>query len=534
MPARKPGTRKPATAAISNKVAKKSIKPTVDSAQETNNKYLEKIRTETGDTLDYDSNYHYGFPVIGRESVALNELNRVFNVRSLQSEQKLDTLLKDSLQTNGLRNPIVVNRDFNVLDGHRRLYHLHLLVSEGVIIDSHPIKVLIVDVPDNQIAYYQYLTGIEKGHNEEEKQIAIFKFLQDNPDVSDREVARKFAVSNTAVSDISKVIDAAPSLIPRLIARQINKTSAIKIVESARKIKKTPAEVAEVAEKVIANLVGKDKLPESEDDQPLKPLPTSSVVKVVSELYPKFKVSEAGQSTPTAKKLLSDLFLQLNPQGVPVKGLQNYNATIDVALIAQIEALLNVSESKVNTSKVYSVTEITEYTPSFEQLDLWRLYTGLTVGEESTVALKSEDAWHFADENSEIVDNLLPSQIKRNRQFAAGLDWCTVKIKDYSFEDLDELAQKHDLSLVIVNLVLVEDEAEDEDEEDEKDITREEYKSNIGDIDEEDEEEETNIDFSKLTDDTDDGNSLEAMLGQLQQAEDDELEFDEDDMDDDE
>jgi ParB-like nuclease domain len=541
MPARKPGTRKPASVATSNKITKKTIKPATDSAQETNNKYLEKIKGETGDTLDYDSNYHYGFPVIGRELVALDVLKRVFNVRSLQSEQKLDTLLKDSLQTNGLRNPIVVNRDFNVLDGHRRLFHLHLLVSEGVIIDSHPVKVLIVDVPDNQIAYYQYLTGIEKGHNEEEKQIAIFKFLQDNPDVADREVARKFAISNTTVSDISKVIDAAPSLIPRLIARQINKTSAVKIVESARKIKKTPAEVAEVAEKVITNLVGKDKLPVDENTQPLKPLPTSSVVKVVSELYPKFKVSEAGQSTPTAKKLLSDLFLQLNPQGVPTKGLQNYTLTVDVALISQIEALLNVSESKVNTSKVYSITKITEYTPSYAQLDLWRLYTGLTISEESTVALRADDTWHFADENSEIIDNLLPTQIKRNREFAGGLDWCTVNLADYSFEDLNELAQKHDLSLVIVNLVLVEDEAEDEDEEDEKDMTREEYKSNIGDIDEEeDEEEETNIDFSEITaqletDDTDDENSLEAMLGQLKQADDDdELEFDEDDMEDDE
>lgn len=520
MPARKPGTRKPATASTSSKVAKKSIKPAaIESTQETNNKYLEKIRTETGDTLDYNADYHYGFPVIGRESVSLKELNRVFNVRSLQSEQKLDTLLKDSLQTNGLRNPIVVNRDFNVLDGHRRLHHLHLLVSDGVIIDSHPVKVLIVDVPDSQIAYYQYLTGIEKGHNEEEKQIAIFKFLQDNPEVSDREVARKFAVSNTAVSDISKVIDAAPSLIPRLIARQINKTSAIKIVESARKIKKTPAEVAEVAEKVIANLVGKDKLPADESNQPLKPLPTSSVVKVVSELYPKFKVSESGQSTPTAKKLLSDLFLQLHPQGAPTKGLQNYSLTVDTALIAQIEALLNVSESKVNTSKVYSITEITEYTPSYAQLDLWRLYTGLTVSEESTVALRADDTWHFADENSEIIDNLLPAQIKRDRQFTGGLDWCTVNLSDYSFEDLDELAQKHDLSLVIVNLVLAESEEEEDIEEDIED------------------EGETNIDFSSLTaqletDDTDDGYSLESMQGLLQ-ADELELEFDEDDMEDD-
>lgn len=526
MPARKPGTRKPVTASTSSKVAKKSI---TDSIRETNNKYLEKIKGETGDTLDYDSNYHYGFPVISRELLALDTLKRVFNVRSLQSEQKLDVLLKDSLQTNGLRNPIVINRGSNVLDGHRRLHHLLLLVSEGVIVDSHPVKVLVVDVPDSQIAYYQYLTGIEKGHNEEEKQIAIFKFLQDNPDVSDREVARKFAVSNTAVSDISKVIDAAPSLIPRLIARQINKTSAIKIVESARKIKKSPAEVAEVAEKVIANLVAKDKLPVGEDDQPLKPLPTSSVVKVVSELYPKFKVSETGQSTPTAKKLLSDLFLQLNPQGVPTKGLQSYSLTVDCNLIAQIESLLNV-ESKVNTSKVYSITEITEYTPSYDQLDLWRLYTGLTTSEESTIALRGKDNWYFADENSEIIDNLLPPQIKRNRVFDAGLDWCTVRTLDYSFEDLDELAQKHDLSLVVVNLVLV--------DEDEDDMTREEYKSNIGEpLDEDEEEEGTNIDFSKLTaqlaDDTDGENSLEAMLGQLQQADDDddEFELDEDEED---
>jgi hypothetical protein len=535
MPARKPGTRKPATVSTSSKVAKKSIKPTTDSAQETHRKYLEKIRNDTGDTLDYDSNYHYGFPVVGRESVALNELKRVFNVRSLQSEQKLDTLLKDSLQTNGLRNPIVVNRDFNVLDGHRRLWHLHLLVDEKIIIESHPIKVLIVDVHDSQIAYYQYLTGIEKGHNEEEKQIAIFKFLQDNPDVSDREVARKFAVSNTAVSDISKVIDAAPSLIPRLLSRQINRTSAIKIVEGARKIKKNPAEVAEVAEKVIANLVGKDKLPVDENDQPLKPLPTSSVVKVVSELYPKFKISESGQSTPTAKKLLADLFLQLSPQGVPVKGLQSYSLTVDTALIAQIEALLNVSESKVSTSKVYSITEITEYTPSYNQLDLWRLYTGLTVSEESTVALKADDTWHFADENSEIIDNLLPTQIKRNREFAGGLDWCTLNLADYSFEDLDELAQKHDLSLVIVNLVLAEG---DEDDDDEKDLTQEEYKSNIGEPIDDDDEEETNINFISLSaqlmdedeDGTVDGSSLEVMSGLLLQADDElELEFDEDD-----
>jgi hypothetical protein len=515
MPARKPGTHKPVT----GKVAKK-IKPataTTDSTQETNGKYLEnleKIKSETGDTLDYNENYHYGFPVIGRESVALGALKRFFNVRSLQSEQKLDVLLKDSLQTNGLRNPIVVNRDFKVLDGYRRLHHLLMLVTEGVIIASHPVKVLIVDIPDSQIAYYQYLTGIEKGHNEEEKQIAIFKFLQDNPDVSDREVARKFAVSNTAVSDISKVIDAAPSLVPRLLSRQINRTSAIKIVESARKIKKNPAEVAEVAEKVIANLVGKEKLPVDENDQPLKPLPTSSVVKVVSELYPKFKPSESGQSTPTAKKLLTDLFLQLRAAGNPIKGLQDYTLTVDMSLIAQIEALLNVGDSKRVNNKAYSVLEITEYTPSYNQLDLWRLYTGLTVSEEGTVALKGNDTWYFADENSEIIDNLLPTQVKRDRQFAGGLDWCEVRITDFSFEDLDDLAQKHDLSLVVVNLVKIE---EDEDTEEE-------------------EEEETNIDFQSLTAQlavNDDENSLEAMLGQLQQADDDEIEFDEDDMEDD-
>jgi ParB-like chromosome segregation protein Spo0J len=528
MPARKPGTRKPATASTSSKVAKKTIKHTADSAQETDNKYLEKVKSETGDTLDYNADYHYGFPVIGRELGGLDALKRVFNVRSLQSEQKLDTLLKDSLQTNGLRNPIVVNRDFNILDGHRRLYHLHLLASEGVITPSHPVKILVVDVPDNEIAYYQYLTGIEKGHNEEEKQIAIFKFLQDNPDVSDREVARKFAVSNTTVSDISKVISAAPSLIPRLIARQINKTSAIKIVESARKIKKTPAEVAEVAEKVIANLVGKDKLPAGEDDQPLKPLPTSSVVKVVSELYPKFNaINEKGQTTPTAKKLLADLFLQLRPQGYPNKGLQDYSLTIDVSLVAQIETLLNVSETKVNTSKTYSVTEITEYTPSFEQLDLWRLYTGLTVSEESTVVLRGDDNWHFADENSEIIDNLLSTQIKRNRQFAAGIDWCTVKINDFSPEQLCELAQKHDLSLLIVNLVLVEDAEDDTPESEEEEE------------DKENEEEVTNINFSKLTSelggDDDDTYNLETMLGELKQADDDDdFEFDEDEDYDDE
>jgi ParB-like chromosome segregation protein Spo0J len=441
MPVRKPGTR-----------TKSNVTPIVTSSKKVKETSLIPDKADNPDL-------YYGYKVLDRTSIEFGGIKRVFNVRSLSNETAIDNELLESIKAVGVKNPLILNSDYELLDGHRRFYH-----AKQVFELTDKTDVIIIDIKPEEVAYFQYLTGLEKGHTKDERDTAILKFASANPELSDREIAKRFGLgSNATVSNLTKIIKDAPSLTKYVLSRQISKASAVDLVVEARKHKKEPEKVAKA---LIEELVRTDKL-NTDDTEATKPITRTVTNKILSTLIPKYLPANAkSQSVPTAKKLLKDLFCHLNPVGDASDDRQEYNAHVHLDLIKQIELLLNGSIAdryKHKFHKEFNLERKTEYIKSDNLYTLWNFYTGLTLSSSITICLATEENYFFADENSEFMEDILSNhEVALDRGFHDGSDWCQIEKSVLSEDNLIEIAKKQDLHLLIIDLVVVTGDDEDE------------------------------------------------------------------------
>lgn len=143
--------------------------------------------------------------------------------------QVLDPKLLESIRVNGVEDPIVVTPKLVLLDGHRRYTALNALAEEQGK-PSIPVRVLIKDIPDNEIAKYQYTTGHDrKNISSQDTLRAVTRHAERNPELSDRDLAVIFRVSPSTVFTCTRIMRV-PSLKNLVTNKLLTQNAAIQII----------------------------------------------------------------------------------------------------------------------------------------------------------------------------------------------------------------------------------------------------------------------------------------------------------------
>jgi len=194
----------------------------------------------------------HGYKVLGASRVKHTELNRGYNLRSDKNVKNV-TDLTESIKNNGVTAPIHITPSKIVLDGFRRLETCDV-VATAISEDALEVPVIIVDVPLEDIPLYQHRCGLAKGVSEKEHIQAIVEFAVRNPKMEGKEIAVKFAVSETTVSKAIRLHREAPALYEKVTEGTIAQKAALEVIATAKKEKLVPDELGlKVIDTVVQN-----------------------------------------------------------------------------------------------------------------------------------------------------------------------------------------------------------------------------------------------------------------------------------------
>jgi ParB/RepB/Spo0J family partition protein len=425
------------TTTTKKKATPKASAESTDNVEVTNDTVVNPVLTETPQRL------LYGFPVLAEKIIAIGDITKKFNIRSQKNEEANDAELQASIKTSGVLNPVIINDRYELLDGYRRFYNAKKVGVKEV-------PATIVDVPDNQIALFQYLCGLEKGLTKEENSDAILKYSVDNPDELDIDIAKKFGVSHTTVSNITKIQRKAPSLAVLVAEKRISQRSALKVVEESTKHRKN---AEECAVKLINQI--KPKLAASK-----APIKSGEIIRALKEVIPgvSFK-EEKGKTEPNTRKLLQDLFLALKPVGDAVGNKQEYTAILNTDFMNLIGTVLgtpNFSTAVPQLSKEpeekFTVTHKTKKLAIIDNGDIIKTFLDESfANEDKSIFVRVDDTLYCLDEQADFWSE--QQDINGKFEVINGLSWYSIDSKDV---DIAHGAKNLGLNSIVIIQLLIE------------------------------------------------------------------------------
>lgn len=190
-------------------------------------------------------------------------IKRDFNIRSAKNVQKVDDIL-DSIRVNGVKEAIKINLNGINVDGARRLFCLDLIAEEKQL-PSIDVEVLPLDIADEEIPHYQYLTFARTGISTREKNAAIYEYVLRNPNENNADIARKFTVSKGVLNSVSRIIRATDELTSLVIEDEIAQNAALCIINSV--LKQKPIDEIDDQDKVAIKALTDILKPEIEKEK---------------------------------------------------------------------------------------------------------------------------------------------------------------------------------------------------------------------------------------------------------------------------
>lgn len=248
----------------------------------------------------------------GMYSFTLDKIVKGDNIRDAARVKKVDDI-KDSIEVNGLKVPVTCNCDMVLLDGYRRLHVLETLYPK---LDAE-IPVLIIDVPHNEISFYQYQTMQRTGISQKEGSYAITRYKTQNPYMNDKAIALKFGIDPKTVTKALTLYNASPELNDLVLSNKVSQNAALQVIEQVVGGDKP---TTTVAKKKIQNKLAtvveclKNELKEADPDKLAKPLNLNKINSILtareeSPILPPAKEKESKQIP--AKKQAIDILKKL-------------------------------------------------------------------------------------------------------------------------------------------------------------------------------------------------------------------------------
>lgn len=200
-------------------------------------------------------------------------VSKVKSGANIRNEVKLVKSLPpllESISKNGINTPLQVNLDGTLIDGFRRFACASKL-------ELTEVPVLVIDIPDSEIPFYQFLTMEREGIDESERGVAVFTYTLLNPTLVQARIAEKFGVSTEFVSRASRVIAKGDIITKAVTSGVTSPTTAWSIVDCSNE------KNFEHAENILF-----DKLnaleDETEENKPVKPVKPVTLKTINAEL----------------------------------------------------------------------------------------------------------------------------------------------------------------------------------------------------------------------------------------------------------
>lgn len=217
--------------------------------------------------------------------IAFTAINKGTNIRSENNVIKTAGDLRISILENGIVSPLIVNNDFVLLDGYRRLYCLEEIIKQNPNFPKE-VPVIKIDVKEKEIPLFQYLTTQRLGITTKEETTALYNFALRNPGLTDLEIGQKFNKTSQAVGRITSTIRVSlplAELVQQKIVSQNLVSSLVTAVNKGSIAKEqlqenVPARIKEVWEDKKIRRIDKAK----KDFPALKKLPDDEVFAQIS------------------------------------------------------------------------------------------------------------------------------------------------------------------------------------------------------------------------------------------------------------
>lgn len=239
------------------------------------------------------------------------KINKGSNIRNENKLVKSLPPLLQSIADNGISTPLQINLEGTLIDGFRRY-------ACAIKLELIEVPVLVIDIPDSEIPFYQYLTMEREGIDESERGVAVFNYTLLNPELIQLDIAKKFSVSPEFVSRAARIIQKGEIIIESVVKGVITPTTAWNIVDNA--IESNFLQVEDILEDKLNAISIAEENPEG-DTKPVKSVTLKTLNQELTKagLQPINKETKVKEQTPKAfdkEKVLSFLeCLELKNQG---------------------------------------------------------------------------------------------------------------------------------------------------------------------------------------------------------------------------
>ena len=120
--------------------------------------------------------------------------------------------LKEDIGDNGVQNPVVLDENGEILDGHNRVRAWTELKQEGVDVPDYPTVVLTGMTEDQKRQYVRKSNILRRNLTPKELRECIADQLKETPLLSDRMIAKAIGVSPTTVGKVRAELEACGEL----------------------------------------------------------------------------------------------------------------------------------------------------------------------------------------------------------------------------------------------------------------------------------------------------------------------------------
>ena len=229
--------------------------------------------------------------------------------------------LVETIGSQGVVTPITVDLGDRIIDGYRRYNALKHFETKGTLDERfRMVPVQAIDIKEEDVPHYQFLTMIRKGINAQEEENAIYEHIRRNPNQTESKVAALFGKSQTMVHMIGSILRESPELSDLVKNKKASQNLATDLVDknyleqlpAKQEGKKAALDIAAdlieqfYDEKVVNTIDSyKKKNPDKatlSDDEILENV---TVHPITSKEFNKFLISQPKQDIPILTKFKS-------------------------------------------------------------------------------------------------------------------------------------------------------------------------------------------------------------------------------------
>jgi hypothetical protein len=272
----------------------------------------------------------------------LYPIQKIIKGQNIRNEAKLVKSLPallESIASNGISTPLLINQNAILIDGFRRY-------ACATQLNIEEIPVSVIDIKDEEIPFYQFLTMEREGIDDSERGLAVFNYTLLNPSLVQGVIAKKFNVSIELVSRATRIAAKGEVMVDGVQSGLITPSTAYNIIERASDEKFIHVENLLQDKLNEINTSTEEDAEESKVIKPVKPITLKTLNNELTKLgvEPITREDKAKEKAPKVfdkDKVLSFLeCLEANT----TENVVNVTATVDIETWNYIKDLLAASK----------------------------------------------------------------------------------------------------------------------------------------------------------------------------------------------